>query len=148
MRRRLKREYFDQRLGEIGGDLKATWEVLGEVLRGKRGKGKGAACRYFEAGGVAVTDGARIARGFCDFYCQVGPKLAARVGKERDGAFLEYMGQRVEESLVWSPTTPAEVEELCRALQPGKGVGWDGVSPRVVIWLFCKSIVILSMHQI
>ena len=41
MRRRLKREYFDQRLGEIGGDLKATWEVLGEVLRGRRGSGRG-----------------------------------------------------------------------------------------------------------
>ena len=36
-RRRLKREYFDQRLGEIGGDLRATWEVLGEALRGQKG---------------------------------------------------------------------------------------------------------------
>ena len=33
MRRKLKRDYFDQRLGEIGGDMRATWEVLGEVLR-------------------------------------------------------------------------------------------------------------------
>ena len=39
MRRRLKKEYFDQRMGEIRGDLKATWEVLGEVLRGRKGKG-------------------------------------------------------------------------------------------------------------
>ena len=36
LRRRLKRGYFDQRLGEIRGDLRATWEVLGEVLRGRR----------------------------------------------------------------------------------------------------------------
>ena len=42
------------------------------------------------------------------------------------------MGERVEESFPLSPTTPAEVEELCTALDPGKGVGWDGVSPRVV----------------
>ena len=39
MRRRLKREYFDQRLEGIKGDLKATWEVLGEVLRGRMGRG-------------------------------------------------------------------------------------------------------------
>ena len=39
LRRRLKREYFDQRMGEISGDLRATWEVLGEVLRGRKGKG-------------------------------------------------------------------------------------------------------------
>ena len=29
MRKRLKREYFDQRMGEIAGDLRATWGVLG-----------------------------------------------------------------------------------------------------------------------
>ena len=51
MRRKLKREYFDQRLGEIGGDMKATWEVLGEVLRGRRGKGKEPVCRYFNSEG-------------------------------------------------------------------------------------------------
>ena len=33
---------------------------------------------------------------------------------------------------IWSPTTPFEVEGLCRELDPGKGLGWDGVSPRVV----------------
>ena len=37
-RRRLKRAYFDQRLAEIRGDMKATWGVLGELLRGKRGR--------------------------------------------------------------------------------------------------------------
>ena len=53
----------------------------------------------------------------------MGPDLAARIGREREGAFLEYMGDRVEEDLIWGPTTPAEVEGLCRSLEPGKGVG-------------------------
>ena len=81
---------------------------------------------------MGITEGGQIAEGFCDFYCKVGPGLAARLGRERDGAFLEYMGGRVEEELFWRPSTPAEVEELCRGLEPGKGAGWDGVSPRVV----------------
>ena len=50
----------------------------------------------------------------------------------RDGAFREYMGERVGGSLFWRPTTPLEVEELCRGLKPNKGMGWDGVSPRVI----------------
>ena len=79
-----------------------------------------------------MTDGAAIVARFCDFYCKVGPKLAARLGKEREGAFLEYMGERVGESLILRPTTPLEVEELCGALVPGKGSGWDGVAPRVI----------------
>ena len=132
VRRRLKREYFDRRLGEITGDLRATWEVLGEVLRGRKGRARGVPCRYFDKDGVGVTDGGQIAGGFCDFYCQVGPKLADRLARERDGAFLEYMGDRVEESLIWSPTTPGEVEGLCVRLEAGKGMGWDGISPRVI----------------
>ena len=36
MRIKLKREYFKARLTEKVGDLKATWEVLGEVLTGRR----------------------------------------------------------------------------------------------------------------
>ena len=50
-RRRLRKEYFDQRVGEVTGDLRATWEVLGEALRGRRGKGRGATCGYFEKEG-------------------------------------------------------------------------------------------------
>ena len=100
-------------------------------MRGRSGKG-GSVCRYFEKEGLAVTDGGEIAQGFCDFYSKVGPELAARLGREREGAFLEYMGRKVEESLIWRPTTPVEVEELCRGLDTGKAAGWDGVSPRVV----------------
>ena len=71
-RRRLKRAYFDQRFEDIQGDLRATWEVLGEVLRGRRGRRTGATCGYFNKDGVGVTEGAGIVGGFCDFYCQVG----------------------------------------------------------------------------
>ena len=92
MRQSLRRAYFDRQLEGIAGDLRATWGVLGEVLRGHKGRGMGSTCGYFEKDGAGVTDGAQIAGRFCDFYCKVGPKLAARLGKERDGAFLEYMG--------------------------------------------------------
>ena len=132
MRQRLKREYFDLKLEERVGDLKGTWEVLGEVLRGKKGHHRAPICRYFTKDGIGVTDGKSIAEGFCDFYCQVGPKLAAKIGKARQKTYRDYLGDRVSESLFLCPTTPAEVELLCQALVPGKGVGWDDISPRVI----------------
>ena len=50
---------------------------------------------------------------------------AGEEDKERDGAFLEYMGNHVEGFLFWRPVTPKEVEELCRALVSHRdGVGW------------------------
>ena len=57
MRQRLKREYFDQRLKDKVGDLRATWEVLGEALRGKSGRHRGPNCRYFSKDGNGITDG-------------------------------------------------------------------------------------------
>ena len=41
MRRKLKRDYFDQRLVEIGGDMRATWEVLGGEGDGEVGRRRG-----------------------------------------------------------------------------------------------------------
>ena len=44
MRGKLKTEYFERRIGEIAGDLRATWEVLGEVIGGRNGGGGGGGC--------------------------------------------------------------------------------------------------------
>jgi hypothetical protein len=35
----------------------------------------------------------------------------ARIKREREGAVLDYMRDRVEEFLFWRPTTPLEVEQ-------------------------------------
>ena len=42
MRQKLKRSYFREQLERAKGDLKTTWEVLGEALRGKKSKLGGA----------------------------------------------------------------------------------------------------------
>ena len=90
-------------------DARASWEVLREVIGRGRGKRGGAPCGYFERGGEGVTDKGEIAAGFCDFFTEVGPRLAAGVRRERAGAFRGYLGDRVSGSLFMRPTTPQEV---------------------------------------
>ena len=131
-RRRLKRHYFRDQLEEVKGDLRATWQVLGEALRGRRSTKGGDQCRYFEKSGNGITNGQEIADGFNDFYCKVGPELAAKIFLPSEEGFSEYLGDRVSESFHWRPTTAKEVEDICRALDPGKGMGWDGISPKVI----------------
>ena len=131
-RRRLKRAYFAQRMEDIKGDLRGTWEVLGELLRGRKDKRGGSTCKYFVKNGVGVTDGKQIAQGFCDFYCKVGPELAAKIKADRSMTFSDFLGDRVKNDLYLCPTNQKEVETLCRNLKPFKGAGWDGVSPRVI----------------
>ena len=55
-------------MGKIAGNLGRTWEVLGEVIRGRRGPVVGSACGYFKGDGVGATDSAEIAEGFYEFY--------------------------------------------------------------------------------
>jgi hypothetical protein len=69
-------------------------------------------CEFFRRERVGLTGKPEVADGFCEFYSQVWPKLVTKVKREREGAFLDYMGDRVRESLIWRPTTPLEVEEL------------------------------------
>ena len=110
----------------------ATWEILGEALRGrKKSMGEGV-CRFFEENGRGITEGKDIANGFCNFYCKVGPDLAGKIPAVQDRDFKSYLGEKVKEDLIWRPTTPAEIEHLCRGLESGKGMGWDGVSPKVI----------------
>ena len=132
MRQRLKRTYFQEKLERSKGDLKSTWEVLGEALRGKKSRLGGDPCGYFESNGVGITEGKQIVKGFCDFYCKVGPDLAKKIGHEKERSFKDYMGRPVAEDLIWRPTTPSEIEELCKAIDANKSMGWDGVSPRVI----------------
>ena len=79
-----------------------------------------------------MTDKGEIAASFCDSFTEVGPRLAAGVRREREGAFLEYLGDRVGGSLFMRPTTPQEVKKICRQLIPYKSMGWDEISPRVI----------------
>ena len=130
-RKALKRQYFKEKLDERIGNLRKTWEVLGEALTGRKGKDRSSTCRYFFENKEGITDGQKIAQGFCDFYCQVGPKLAAKIKKEQR-SYREFMGEPVQESFILTPTTPQEIEDLCLALDPGKGIGWDEVSPKVI----------------
>ena len=58
--------------------------------------------------------------------------MAKKIGQEKDRSFRDYMGRPVAEDLLWRPTTPSEIEELCKALDGNKSMGWDGVSPRVL----------------
>ena len=65
--RSLKRDYLDQKMGKIAENLGRTWEVLGKVIRGRRGREVECACGYFKGDGVGITDSAEIAEGFYDF---------------------------------------------------------------------------------
>jgi hypothetical protein len=57
-------------------------------------------------------------------------KLAAKIKREREGGLPGLYGR--QGSLFWRLTTPLEVEELFRSLDPHKGMGYDEISLRFI----------------
>jgi hypothetical protein len=45
---------------------------------------------FFRKDGVGLTDKGKIAEGFCEFYSQVGPKLAAKIKRERGPSLITW----------------------------------------------------------
>jgi hypothetical protein len=97
---RLRKAYFSQRLEGVMGDARTTWEVLGEVLGGGRRKRRRSTCVLLKKDGVGLTDKGEIAEGFCEFYSQVGPKLAM-IKRERNRFFnftIDFMKYKRKKS--------------------------------------------------
>jgi hypothetical protein len=63
---------------------------------------------------------------------------------EGEGAFLDYIDDRVEGSLFWRLTTRLEVEKGCGSLDLPKSIRWDGISLQVIKMVACKILGSLS----
>jgi hypothetical protein len=50
----------------------------------RKKKGVKVGCGFFRKDGTGLTDKVEVAGGFCEFYLQVGPKLAAKIKRERE----------------------------------------------------------------
>ena len=133
LRRDLKRAYFTRRLIEAGRDSRAMWKVLHNLI--DRQEKTGSSCRTFFRNGVPITGDSDIAGAFCDFFSQIGPELASNVRKPAAGSFRDYLGPRTGPFVFFSPTSPREIQSLCKALDPNKGSGHDGVFPSVLRYI-------------
>jgi hypothetical protein len=60
----------------------------------------------FQEGRLGLTGKTEVADEFCQSYLQVRPKLAAKIKREREEAFLDYMVDRVGESLLEANNSP------------------------------------------
>ena len=83
--------------------MKTTWEVLGEVLNGRKRKRNSVTCKYFEKDGVGITDGQKISDEFCKFYCNVGPDLAKKISKQKEGSFKDHLGPKLRRNCFGAP---------------------------------------------
>ena len=130
----LKKTFFAKQLSEAGKNSRAAWRVLHNFI-GKAGRKGSSRCRSFtHDGGIITGDSFAevIAESFCEYFTNIGPKLAREVGPPASGSFLDFLGLPSGPSAFFCPTTPGEIESICQALDGSKGPGHDGFSPAVL----------------
>ena len=97
-----KRHYYDQRFASAKNDLKETWKLINEVINKRK-------CRppfpsSFRSDGSILTDPVEIANGFCNYFANVGPNLAAKIPPV-NSSFHSFLNDQFNESLILKPTT-------------------------------------------
>ena len=125
MRQRLKRAYFSQRMEEIQGDLRATWEVLNELLRGRSRQDGGGTCRDFEKGGVGITDRVEIAEGFCDSTIWSGLSWQQDLRESKRGRLGSTLGTGWRGPWCGDPPHPQKWRSYAKAYSPIRE--WGGM---------------------
>ena len=143
LRLSLKRSFFAKRLDEAGKNSKAAWRVLHDFI-GKTGRTKDPLSRTFSTSNGMVTDDHGISEAFCEFYTGIGPQLAGKIKQPASGSFLNYLGPRSVSSAFFAPTSPGEIESLCRGLDCSKSPGHDEFSPAVLSYIAAEISGLLS----
>ena len=124
-----KRHYYDQRFASAKNDLKETWKLINEVIN-KR-KCKPSFPPSFRSDGSIITDPAEIANGFCNYFTNVGPKLAAKIPPVNT-SFQSFLNDQTNEFLTLKPTTVEELNGICTSMKSGKAPGYDDISMYVI----------------
>jgi hypothetical protein len=70
IKREMKRSYFDSKLNEVKNDIKATWNVIREVVHHKNISAN--MPQYFDINGSPISDKVIIANDFNKFFANIG----------------------------------------------------------------------------
>ena len=85
--KRCEREHYSNKLNEHKNNTKAVWKILNNIIN-KRTKPQPKP-HYFTQNNAKICGKENIANGFNDFFTNVGPNLAAKIGQS-DKHFKDF----------------------------------------------------------
>ena len=111
-------------------DLKATWNLLNEVINNK--KSKSSLPLSFKIDDKLTSDPMDIANGYCKYFTNIGPNLANKIPMTNT-SFSSFLTNNTNDSMnVLKPTSTAELEEICQNFKSQKAPGYDNLSMHVI----------------
>ena len=122
-----ERAHYEKLLNDNKSNLKKSWQILKDVINKKQ---TSSLCTKFKISDCITSDSDKIAKGFNNFFINIGPTLAKKIPNDARSA-SEFMKNRVVEQMVVKPILESEVESIIKALKDGSP-GWDAISSQVV----------------
>ena len=122
-----EREFYTKLLNASKGNMRKTWSILKTIINKKRSN---RIQTEFKNGDCIINDKSTIAEKFNGFFTNIGPNLAAKIPNQ-SGSPLNYMGNRIDESIFLKPMGIAELEEILGSLKKG-APGYDGVGKDIL----------------
>ena len=85
----------------------------------------------FKSVDCEINDPSTSAEGFCEYFTNLGPALAAKIPGSMN-TFCNFLKANVMNSLFWERTNPQEVTDICDGIRIGAAAGYDNISISVV----------------
>jgi len=126
--KKAEKEYYVARLTRDKSNINDIWKVYAEILGQKRKCSTNV--EKLMKDHKTITDPTDISEAFNDYFANIG-KYYARDFPEGDN-FINYMGQRHNQSMYLRPITRQELFEHLTGLDKTKSPGIDDISPNIL----------------
>ena len=123
--RKAKADYFRTKIRNNTHNSRETWRVINSLL-GKQGHVP--LPKFFVDGDVIVSDPHDIAKGFNDYFANIGPMMASTF--IQDDSFAEYLNDQIHDRFVFSQVTVTENSDLIASFK-SSSPGYDEISMNI-----------------
>ena len=112
--------------------MKNTWRTLNNIIG--RSNDRSTMTSTFTMNDEKVSDPTKIVNGFCDYFTNIGPKLANQIPtSEHDSLhYLHKKRQHNPNTFFMIPTHPTEILDILKKLKPKNSSGHDNVSTKLL----------------
>ena len=131
--REAKVQYYSQLFNKYAGDIKMTWKTISEIIC--KSSKKRIELEKIIVGSKTVINKADICNKFNEFFCEVGPKLAANIKTDNKRGYETYLKERVMSSFTFNLVEEGDVTKYITALRTKNSSGHDGISVKLLKFL-------------
>ena len=126
LNKRLKREYFSEKITKFQGDQKKTWKTINQVIN-KKSSTKFVAS--LEVDGERISDSVKIASSMNEFFCTIADRLSKKIpDKPNPLLSTEYSTDGPSSSFAFSAIMMDKLTASLDKMKTSHGSGNDGIA--------------------